>query len=165
LPSRLDHLEALSLTLHPCTLHDLTPQTSAQVHQRLHAAIDTIDLLAQEPQVPARHATLKKVRNQVPTLAALVDFWWVGVEQALAQAAISALWKTWARELLLPWVYGEHHVAHTRCARRKAKMRQAWEAAQTAFHTHTLTLRLPVQALEEWHTWAAQQVQALQCAS
>jgi Family of unknown function (DUF6399) len=44
-------------------------------------------------------------------------------------------------------------------------MRQAWEAAQTAFHTPALTLRLPGQALEEWHTWAAPQVQALQRAS
>ena len=159
------HLAALSLTLHPFTLHDSTPQTSAQGHHRLHAAIDAIALLAQEQQLPARPATLKKVRHQVPELAALVDFWWAGGEQDLAQAAISAPWKTWARELLLPWVYWEHHVAHTRCARRKAQMRQAWEAAQTAFHTHALTLRLPGQALEEWHTWAAQQGQAFQRAS
>jgi hypothetical protein len=74
-------LEALSLTLHPFTLHDSTPQTSAQGPQRLHAAIDAIDLLGQEQQLPARHATLKKVRNQGPALAALVDFWWAGVEQ------------------------------------------------------------------------------------
>jgi Family of unknown function (DUF6399)/IclR helix-turn-helix domain len=159
------HLETLSLTLHPFTLPDSMPQTSAQVQHRLHAAIDAIALLAQEQQLPARHAALQKVRNQVPALAALVDFWWEGVAQDLAQAAISAPWQTWARELLLPWVYWEHHVAHTRCARRKAQLRQAWEAVQAAFHTHALTLRLPVQALEEWHTWAAQQVQAFQRAS
>jgi hypothetical protein len=37
-------LETLSLTLPPCTLHDSTPQTSAQVHNRLHATIDAINL-------------------------------------------------------------------------------------------------------------------------
>jgi hypothetical protein len=159
------HLETLSLTLHPFTLPNSMPQTSAQVHHRLHAAIDAIDMLAQEQQLPTRHATLKKIRNQVPALAALVDFWWAGVEQDLEQAAISAPWRIWAKELLLPWVYWEHHVAHTRCARRKAQMRQACEAVRAVFHTHALTLRLPVHALEEWYTWATQQVHAFQRAS
>ena len=159
------HLETLSLTLHPFTIHDSAPQTSAEVHSQLQAAIDAIETLAQEQQLPARHGAMKKVRNQLPALAALVDFWWVGVGHDLEQAAISAPWRTWAREFLLPWVYWEHQVAHTRCMRRKAKMRQAWEGMQAAFHTHALTLRLPAQALEEWHTWATQQVQAFQRAS
>ena len=62
-------------------------------------------------------------------------------------------------------MYWEHHVAHTRCVRRKAKLRQAYEAARTALHTHVLTLRLPAQALEQWRTWAMQQVHAFQRAS
>ncbi|HSX81038.1 MAG TPA: DUF6399 domain-containing protein [Candidatus Saccharimonadia bacterium] len=62
----------------------------------------------------------------------------------------------------MPWVYWEHHIAHTRCPRRKAKMRRVWEAVQAAFHTHALTLQLPPQALEAWHTWATQQVHAFQ---
>ena len=79
--------EALSLPLHPFTLRDSTPQTSVQVYTQLQATIDAIDQLAQEQQWPARHAPLKKVRNQLPALAALVDFWWAGVEQDLEQAA------------------------------------------------------------------------------
>jgi hypothetical protein len=67
--------------------------------------------------------------------------------EAAEHAAISAPWRTWARELLLPWVYGEHHVAHTRCARRKAKIRQACEVGRIALHTPAFTLRLPAQAL------------------
>ena len=159
------HLETLSLTLHPFTLQDSTPQTSPQVQHRLQAEIDAIEMLAQRQQLPARHATLKKVRNQLPALAALVDFWWAGVEQDLEQAAISAPWRTWARELLLPWVYWEHQVAHTRCMRRKAKLRQAREAVNAPFHTHALTLQLPAQVLEDWHTWATRQVHAFQRAS
>ena len=158
-------LETLSLTLHPFTFHDSTPQTSAQVHIRLHAAGNAIATLAQRQQLPARHDTLTKVRHQLPARAALLDFWWEGVEQDLEQAALSAPWRTWAKELLLPWVYGEYHVAHTRCARRKAEIRQACEAVRTAFHTHAFTLRLPAQALEEWRTWATQQVHAFQRAS
>ena len=56
-------------------------------------------------------------------------------------------------------------MAHTRCARRKAKIRRAWEAVGAAFRTHEITRRLPAQALEDWHAWATQQVQAFQRAS
>ena len=159
------HLETFSLALHPFHIHDSTPQTSAQVHGQWHAEVDAIATLAQSQQLPARPDTLKKVRRQVPALAALVDRCWEGVEHDLEQAAIAAPWRHWAKECLLPWVYGEHHGAHTRCTRRKAKMRQACEAVRAAFRTHALTLRLPTQALEEGHTWATQQVHACQRAS
>jgi hypothetical protein len=98
------HLETLSLTLHPFSIHDSTPQTAAQVQTRLQAEVDAIETLAQGQQLPARHNAMKKVRNQLPALAALVDFWWEGVGQDLEQAALSAPWRTWARESLLPWI-------------------------------------------------------------
>jgi hypothetical protein len=159
------HLETLSLTLHPFHIHDSTPQTSAQVHSRLQVEVDAIATLAQCQQLPARPRALKKVQNQLPALAALVDYWWEGVEHDLAHAAISAPWRNWAKECLLPAVYWERHVVHTRCVRRKAKLRQACEAVQTALYTHGLTLRLPPQALEHWRAWAMQQVRAFQRAS
>jgi hypothetical protein len=159
------HLQVLSLTLPPFHIDDSTPQTSAQVHSRLETAVTAIATLAQDHQFSAQHDAMKKVRKQVPALAALVDFWWEGVGQDLEQAALAAPWRIWAKEILLPWVYWEHQVARTRCARRKAKLREAWEASKGAFHHHVLTLRLPAQALEDWHTWATQQVRAFQRAS
>jgi hypothetical protein len=108
---------------------------------------------------------MKKVRKQLPALAALVDFWWEGVRRDLEHAAISPMWRRWARESLLPLVYWEHQVAHTRCARRKAKMRQALEAAHVALSHHAITQCLPPQALTEWHEWATDRVRAFQRAS
>ena len=115
--------------------------------------------------MPARQGARAKGRKQLPALAALVDFWWAGVRGDLAQAAIAPMWKTWARECLLPLVYWEHQVAHTRCPRRKAKLRQALEAAHVAFGQHAITQGLPPQALQEWHEWAPQRVSAFQRAS
>lgn len=158
-------LEVLSLTLHPFCISDSVPQTSAQVASQLTAAVEAIEALAQSHQLPVRHDIMKQVRTQLPALAALVDFWWEGVRQDLEQATISLPWRQWARESLLPWVYWEHQMAHTRCARRKAKIRRAWEAVCVAFRTHEITRRLPAQALEDWHVWATQQVQAFQRAS
>ena len=159
------HLETRALTLPPFPLHAATPQTSAPVYSRLQSEVDAIATLAQRPQLPARPNALKKVQQQLPALAALVDGWWEGVEHDLEHAPLSAPWTHWAKESLLPTVYWEHHVAHTRCVRRQAKLRQACEAAQTALHTHVLTLRLPAQALAQWRAWAMPQVHAFQRAS
>jgi uncharacterized protein DUF6399/IclR-like helix-turn-helix domain-containing protein len=159
------HLETLSLTLHPFHLHDASPQTSVEVHSRLHAEVAALETLARDHQFPIRHAMLKKVRHQLPALAALVDFWWAGVDQDLAQAAISAPWRQWARECLLPWVYWEHQVAHTRCARRKAKIQRTWAEVRAAFDQHVITQRLVPHVLAEWQAWATEQVTAFQRAS
>ena len=149
-----DHLEILSLTLHPFHLHDSSPQTSAQVSSRLHAAVAAVETLAQAHQFPVRHDMVTKVRHPLPALAALADFWWAGVDQDLEQAAISAPWRQWAREFLLPWVSWEHQVAHTRCARRKAKLQRAWAEGCSAFDQHVITQRLAPYGLAAWQAWA-----------
>ncbi len=159
------HLETLSLSLHPFGIVDSTPQTSAQVESRLHAAVQAIETLAQRHQLPARHDVMKKVRKQLPALAAMVDFWWDGVRRDLDQAAISPMWRRWAQEALLPLVYWEHQVAHTRCSRRKARVRQALEAVQVAFDHDVLTQHLPPEVFQEWHAWATHRVSAFQRAS
>jgi Family of unknown function (DUF6399) len=82
-----------------------------------------------------------------------------------ARRAGNELAGLWAKASLFPGVYWAHHVAHTRCARRKAKLRQALEASQTAGEHHGLTRQLPLQALEEWQAWARRRVRALQRAS
>jgi hypothetical protein len=158
-------LETLSLTLHPFRIADSAPQTSAQVASRLQATVEAIEVFAQRHQLPTRQAAITKVRKQLPALAALVDFWWEGVRRDVAHAALSPLWGQWAEECLLPLVYWEHQVAHTRCVRRKAKIRQALEAMQGTFGHHALTQCLPPQVLQEWQAWATQRVSAFQRAS
>jgi Family of unknown function (DUF6399)/IclR helix-turn-helix domain len=160
-----DHLETLSLTRHPFRIADSAPQTSPQVESHLQATVEAIEVFAQCQELPARQAAITKVRKQLPALAALVDFWWEGLRRDLAHAALSPMWGQWAEECLLPLVYWEHQVAHTRCARRKAKIRQALEAMQSAFGHQALTQCLPPQALKEWQAWATHRVSAFQRAS
>jgi Family of unknown function (DUF6399) len=69
------------------------------------------------------------------------------------------------QEGLLPRVYWEHRVAHTRCPRRKAKLRQALEAVRTAFDTHAITRGLDRHVLAEWQAWACLRVQVFARAS
>jgi hypothetical protein len=159
------HLEMLSLILHPFRLSDSTPQTSAQVESRLHAEVEAIEALAQRHQLPARHPAMKKVRKQIPALAALVDFWWQGVWHDGEPFVLAPLWRQWVQECLLPLVYWERQAAHTRCPRRKALMAQALEAVRAAFDTHGITHRLAPQVLAEWQTWATERVNVFQRAS
>jgi len=156
------HVETLSCTLHPFRMADAAPQTSAQVASQLHTAVEAIEALAQRYQLPARHDAMTKVRKQVPALAALVDCWWQGVQQALEPCLLSPMWKRWVHECLLPLVYWEYHAAHTRCARRKAKLRQTLEAVQATLHTHAITTQLAPRVLEAWKAWATQRTKALQ---
>jgi hypothetical protein len=159
------HLETLSLTLHPFRLADSTPQTSAQVASRLYAEVEAIEALARHHQLPVCHHAMTKVRKQVPALAALVDFWWQGVWQDVEPFVLAPRWRQWVQEGLLPLVYWEQQVARTRCARRKAKIVQAREAVRTAFDAHVITRGLDHQVLEEWCAWARLRVQAFARAS
>jgi hypothetical protein len=158
-------LATLSLTLHPFGIDDSAPQTSMQVETRLLAQVEAIEAFAHRHQLPDRPNAMTKVKKQLPDVAALVDFWWQGVQQDLEQAAVSPLWRRWAQEILLPWRYWEHQVTRTRCGRRKAKIHQAVEMSRAKFAAHALTRCLPPEALADWHTWARQQVSAFQRAS
>jgi Family of unknown function (DUF6399)/IclR helix-turn-helix domain len=159
------HLETLSLTLHPFRIANSMPQTADQVASQLYAAVEAIEALARRHQLPARHHAMTKVRTQIPALAALVDFWWQGVRQDVEPFGLSPRWRRWVQEGLLPLVYWEHQVAHTRCARRKAKMGQALEAVRTAFDMHAITQRLAPHVLAAWHAWATERVKVFQRAS
>jgi hypothetical protein len=159
------HLETLSLTLHPFRIADSTPQTSDQVASQLHAVVEAIEALARRQQLPARHPAMQKVRKQIPALAALVDYWWQGVRQDLEPFLLSPLWRQWVHECLLPLVYWEHQIAHTRCPRRKAKMAQALEAVRAAFDTHVITRQLVPRVLADWHAWATDRVNVFRRAS
>jgi hypothetical protein len=154
-----------SRTRHPVDLTAAAPQTSAQVHCRVHAAVEAIAAVAERHQLPDRHEAMKKVSKQVPALAALVECWWEGVGQDVAPLALSPMGTRWARAGLWPLVSWAHQVAQTRCARRKAKMLRLLEAVRAALHQHVITLRMPPQMLEEWHVWATQRVKAFQRAS
>jgi Family of unknown function (DUF6399)/IclR helix-turn-helix domain len=159
------HLETLSLTLHPFGISDSAPQTSAQVDSRLHAEVEAIEALARHQQLPAHHDAMQKVRKQLPALAALVDFWWQGVEQDLAPFVLSPRWQQWVHECLLPMVYWDAQVSRTRCRRRKAKIQEALEAVRGEFERHAITQRLAPQLLAAWTAWATDRVKAFQRAS
>ena len=98
------HLETIALPLHPFNIDKATAQTSAQVAHRLHTEGEALDALATRHQFSACHAARSEVRKPWPALAALVAFWWAGVEQDWEHAALSPPWQVWAKTSRLPRV-------------------------------------------------------------
>lgn len=148
--------------MHPFGIVDSAPQTSAQVASQLQTTIEASEAFAQRQQFPARPAAMTKVHRQVPALAALVDEGWQGVRQALASFRLSPRWRQGVYAGLLPMAYGECQLARTRCRRRKAQSRAAWEAARTAWLQHAITQRLAPPVLADWQAWTTARVRAFQ---
>ena len=156
------HLETLSLTLHPFGIAASAPQTSAQVESRLQVVVAAIEAFARHHQWPAHHDAMKKVRKQLPALAALVDFWWQGVGQDVEPLVLARRWQQWVHECLLPMVYWNEQVPRTRCRRRKAKMQEALDEVRAAFERHAITQRLAPPVLAAWTAWATDRGKAFQ---
>jgi hypothetical protein len=85
-------LANVSRILHPWRLADSRCQTSKEVAEQLHAELQAIATLLETNGVPVKKGTLDKVGTQLAGVAALVDFWWQTVRQALAQLAMPPRW-------------------------------------------------------------------------
>jgi hypothetical protein len=159
------HLEQLSLMVHPWRFWDSTRQTSAAVERQLRAEIVAFEALLETQKLPVKKQALDKVRRQLAGLSAVVDLWWRRVEQDLRQVTLTPMWKRWVEELLLPLMYWQEHVSHTRCPKRKARVLQALQAVEEAFEVHPMTQQLAPDVLEGWQAWATEHARAFQRAS
>jgi hypothetical protein len=159
------HLENVSLIVHPWRLCDSTRQTSADVAQQLDAELAALEVFVATHGLPVNKKVVKKVRTQLAGVSALVDLWWQGVWRDVHQMALTPLWKQWIDEVLLPLQYWQQQAARTRCPRRKAKLLQACKAMQAALETHPMTQRLAPGVLADWHAWAAERAKTFQRAS
>ena len=126
------HLESVSLLVHPWRLVDSTRQTSHEVEHQLQAEIAALEVFVETHGLPAKKTAVDKVRKQLAGVSALVDFWWQGVWHDVQHMALTPMWRRWMEEVLLPLMYWQQQAARTRCPRRKAKMLQACKALQAA---------------------------------
>ena len=159
------HLENVSLIVHPWRLSDSTRQTSPAVEHQLRAEITALEAVVVTQGLPVNKKVLDKVRKQLPGVSALVDLWWQGVWRDRQPMALTPLWKQWIEEVLLPLRYWQQQAVRTRCPRRKAKILQACMALQAAFETHPMTQQLAPGVLADWHAWAAERAKTFQRAS
>jgi hypothetical protein len=159
------HLERVSLLVHPWRLVDSTRQTSAEVERQLQAETRAIEALIATSGLAVKKKAVDKVRKQLASVCALVDFWWQGVWRDIQHMALTPMWRRWIEELLLPLMYWQQQAVRTRCPRRKAKILQACKAIQAEFETHPMTQQLAPEVLADWQAWAAERATTFQRAS
>jgi hypothetical protein len=159
------HLENVSLIVHPWRLVDSTRQTSHEVEHQLHAEVAALEVFVETHGLPIKKKAVDKVRKQLAGLGALVDFWWQGVWRDLQPVALTPLWTQWIEEVLLPLMYWQQQAARTRCPRRKAKILQTCKAVQAAFEMHPMTQQLAPGVLADWQAWAVERATTFQRAS
>jgi hypothetical protein len=160
------HLERLSLILHPWRVEDSACQTSSDVECQMHAEVAALEALVDTHGLPRKKNVLDKVRRQLAGIAALVDAWWQEIwHDVEAQVSLTPEWRRWIADLLLPLMYWQAQLAHTRCPSRKAKLLEVSQAIAEAFETHPLTHQLTPDVLAGWKTWAAEHARGFQRAS
>jgi Family of unknown function (DUF6399)/IclR helix-turn-helix domain len=159
------HLENVSLLVHPWRLLDSTRQTSHEVEHQLHAEITALEVFVATHGLPVNKKAVDKVRKQLAGVSALVDVWWQGVDRDVQHMALTPLWRQWMEEVLLPLMYWHQQAARTRCPRRKAKILQAFKAIQAEFETHPMTQQLAPGVLADWQAWATERAKTFQRAS
>jgi len=153
-----EHLENLSLIVHPWRISGSTSQNSKQVKDQLRAEVNALEELADTHELPEKEAVLTKVRKQLGALSAVVDFWWQGVWHDLQQLALTPMWEHWVVELLLPLMYWQAQLSRTRCPRRKARILEALELVRVRFEAHPVTQQMAPDVLADWQVWAAEHV-------
>ena len=77
-------LREASYAVHPFALSDSSRQQSAQVEATLQQVLDELNTLRARHTAGDNTAAVAKFARQIPDLAALIDTWWLWVEQSLA---------------------------------------------------------------------------------
>jgi hypothetical protein len=161
-----NHLEHLSLIMHPWRLSASTPQTSHDVEGQMQAEVTALETLVDPHGLPLKKHALDKVRKQLAGVAALVDAWWQEVwHDVESQVSLTPECRRWIATLLLPLMSWQAQLAHTRCPRRKAKLLGVLQAVAEVFETHPLTQQLAPDVLSGWQRWAAEHARGFQRAS
>ena len=160
-----ESLSNLSRCLHPWRLVDSARQTSQEVERQLYAEIQALETLLETNGLAVKQGTLDKVRKQLASVSALVDFWWQTVWHALEHMAVTPRWTHWVEELLLPLMYWQAQLPRTRCPGQKTHIALSLQTVQEAFERHPCTGQLTPEVLAGWKAWAGEHARAFQWAS
>ena len=158
-------LREASYAVHPFTLSDSSRQQAASVEAALHQALEEFKTLHARHTARDNTKAVAKFTRQIPDLAALVDAWWLWVEQSLPSQALDTTLRGWLLERLLPAVYWQAQVDKTRMPALKNAYQEAFKHARGVLHQHPLTAALSTEAFASWQAWATDWVGKFQRAS
>jgi hypothetical protein len=159
-------LHRISLLLHPFALLSVgCPVTSVHIVRELHDVADALEALREEYQLTDSQKRLTKFAKQIDDLAAVIDAWWLWVEEHLEPYDLHEEYTLWLRECLLPAIYWQVQAERTTQPHLKDCYQQAADQAVGSFQRHPLTQGMTEGDLAYWQPWAEYMVAKFQRAS
>jgi hypothetical protein len=159
-------LHRISFLVHPFAISSVvSPVTSAHIARKLHDVADALEALRDEYELTDSQKRLTKVATQIDELAAIIDTWWLWVEEHLEPYELGDDATLWLRECLLPTIYWQVQAERTTQPELKQGYQQAADQALAAFQHHPLTQGMTEGDLAYWQPWAEYMVAKFQRAS
>ncbi|MEM8677704.1 MAG: hypothetical protein AAGF83_28180, partial [Cyanobacteria bacterium P01_G01_bin.67] len=109
-----DCCHGISTCLHPFDSNQNTPQTTEIVSMRLQELLHTLQTIQQTHHLKDPRNGIRKLKNQIESLSAVVDLWWSWVDHCLDAQDCELNIVNWVKEQLLPAVYWQQQVRRTK---------------------------------------------------
>ena len=156
---------SISTCLHPFEINQNTIQTTDLVKLNLESIQATLQNIYTTHKLQDPRNGIRKLKNQIPSLSAIVDLWWFWVDQCLADNQHEANVILWVKEYLLPAVYWQQHASRTKNPNLRNDYNAAYIKALAFLEQHPVTIDLSKLDREQWWNWAIWMVSKFQRSS
>ena len=160
-----DCCHGISTCLHPFDSNQNTPQTTEMVSMRLQEFLHTLQTVQQTHHLKDPRNGIRKLKNQIESLSAVVDLWWSWVDHCLAVRGCELNVVNWVKEQLLPAVYWQQQVRRTKNPDPRKDYQAAYLKALAFLEQHPVTVSLSLSTREFWWNWAIWMVSKFQRSS
>lgn len=155
----------LSICLHPFDLNQNTLQTSEIVSIELEDILATLQTIYSTHKLQDPRNGIRKLKNQIQSLSAIIDLWWSWVAQCLIQNEYEANLVDWVKEYLLPAVYWQQQALRTKNPDLRKDYQAACLKATELLQIHPVTVSLSLSTRESWWNWGIWMVSKFQRSS
>ena len=155
----------LSICLHPFDIKRNTLACSETVSIELEDILTTLQSIYSTHKLQDPRNGIRKLKNQIPSLSAIIDLWWSWVDQCLIQNEYEANKVNWVKEYLLPAVYWQQQTQRTKNPNLRKDYHAAYITALTFLEQHSVTVGLNQLDREQWWNWAIWMVSKFQRSS
>ncbi len=156
---------SISTCLHPFDINYNTVQTTELVELKLEDIQATLQNIYTTHKLQDPRNGIRKLKNQIQSLSAIVDIWWSWVDQCLATRIREVNVCLWVREYLLPVIYWQQQVSRTKNPHLRQDYQAANIKANQIFEQHPFTQSLNQSDREQWWNWGIWMVSKFQRSS
>src|SRR5665811_1599531 len=148
------NLAGISEDLHPFSLDTDPCSTAGSVTKKLVQRADALENIAKEQGIADKYNAVQKFRNQIPSLATHVSFWWLWVEQLLLGFGVDQPTYEWLTRKLLPVVYWHYHRYKTKNPSQRKRYQSEWRHTLEVFKDDPFWESLGESEQQHWLEWA-----------